>query len=296
MAVIALYAFLVMTSGKATGTPISEEGTPIGPPPLSEFNISEEGTPIGPPLISEFNISEEGTPIGPPPLSGFNISEEGTPIRRPLLSDEVARIESSGQLRVSLETDISKYVVGTPVKAILTVYNSTTGSPAISEVEVVMEPIASAYRFPFDYNLGREPEFLTYKLIQTVVEGTEVLNLGSPTSPGIYAITARIPQQFESGSIDITVQELLATGTVELLIIGWGIGFTGLAIVIIRAPKNESIITQTTSVHEESGQNQSDNRPRLHLRQQIQTQNPHMSDGMNVHLAIAHIRSFGLFF
>lgn len=80
-----------------------------------------------------------------------------------------------------------------------------------------------------------------------VGNGTTSVLIASPTSPGDYVLFARVPFVSYDGSIqqpvteiEIQIQELFTTRTFEILFIGLGIGFVGLAIVIVKAPRSTS--------------------------------------------------------
>jgi hypothetical protein len=158
---------------------------------------------------------------------------------------------ASGQYSISLQTDNTKYVVGTPIRASVQAFDPSTGTlnqpiPVI----LTLRQLTEAYQYPFDRYLYPTVIYgdRDISTVSTLVgNGTTSVLIASPTSPGDYVLFARVPFVSYDGSIqqpvteiEIQIQELFATRTFEILFIGLGIGFVGLAIVIVKAPRSTS--------------------------------------------------------
>ena len=158
---------------------------------------------------------------------------------------------ASGQYSISLQTDNTKYVVGTPIRASVQAFDPSTGTlnqpiPVI----LTLRQLTEAYQYPFDRYLYPTVIYgdRDISTVSTLVgNGTTSVLIASPTSPGDYVLFARVPFVSYDGSIqqpvteiEIQIQELFTTRTFEILFIGLGIGFVGLAIVIVKAPRSTS--------------------------------------------------------
>lgn len=158
---------------------------------------------------------------------------------------------ASGQYSISLQTDNTKYVVGTPIRASVQAFDPSTGTlnqpiPVI----LTLRQLTEAYQYPFDRYLYPTVIYgdRDISTVSTLVgNGTTSVLIASPTSPGDYVLFVRVPFVSYDGSIqqpvteiEIQIQELFATRTFEILFIGLGIGFVGLAIVIVKAPRSTS--------------------------------------------------------
>ncbi|MFZ0553950.1 MAG: hypothetical protein WBL68_00915 [Nitrososphaeraceae archaeon] len=150
-----------------------------------------------------------------------------------------------------MQTDNTKYVVGTPIRASVQAFDPSTGTlnqpiPVI----LTLRQLTEAYQYPFDRYLYPTVIYgdRDISTVSTLVgNGTTSVLIASPTSPGDYVLFARVPFVSYDGSIqqpvteiEIQIQELFATRTFEILFIGLGIGFVGLAIVIVKAPRSTS--------------------------------------------------------
>ena len=160
-------------------------------------------------------------------------------------------LPASGQYSISLRTDNTKYVVGTPIRAFVQAFDASTGT--LNEqipVILTLTQVSQAYRYPFlELHITSTPRNVS--TVSTLVgNGTTSVLIASPTSPGDYELTASVPKSsflmnkikpppiLDVATLRIVIQDLLATRAFEILAVGWGIGFVGLAIVIVKAPRS----------------------------------------------------------
>ena len=98
----------------------------------------------------------------------------------------------SGQYSISLQTDNTKYVVGTPIRASVQAFDPSTGTLSHSiPVILTLRQLTEAYQYPFERYLlsGNSYEGRDISTVSTLVgNGTTSVIIGSPTSPGDYLL------------------------------------------------------------------------------------------------------------
>ena len=109
-------------------------------------------------------------------------------------------------LRLNLQTDNVKYVVGSPITVTIHVFTET-GDPVSAEVKLSLNQVATAYQFPFDSWL-RRPQVLFNTSTTENVNGSARIVLSSPLSPGLYNLNASFSALQGEPGVDYTIAEV----------------------------------------------------------------------------------------
>ena len=163
-----------------------------------------------------------------------------------------------GQTIVTIQSDNTKYVSGTPMKIFGNVINISgeiiqETTPVSIRITQLDYSLLGSFPIPVEPNFSNETGAIVPKstTIALAKNGTYSASIFSPTEPGHYEITASAAAQkyFKeySNSYIIEIQELFFTRGAYILYIGGAIGFLGLLVVILKAPKLSTISSKEYS-------------------------------------------------